>query len=482
MRLKLLHVVMIVGWSVFSCAQVQQPAPVDDSGSGTESHTAPAPALTGGYLVPEGQDEDANGGSWSTQRPLVPAVVGGYGPSLAIGEEMERSNYIRGGLTVQGAYDDNPYASSGSSNSSSNYSISIFPQIALDQSRSRVRWLLNYAGGFTFNQKLTQQNQTSQNFGFDLQYRLSPHVNARVTEAVSLTTGLFGPVNSLNGSAPGVPVGSNAFVLTPLSKQFATVTRGEIGYQFSETDIVGATGGFHSLQFRDEAPGNTLLDTRAESGAGYFMHRVTPKNWLGASYSFEHLGYPGSVDDTIVHSIIAFDTYALSRSMTLSFFGGPQYSENKFPTDSVPPQTVSHTGWSEAGGASFGWTALRTSVDAAYTYRIADGGGVQSSVQVSSVSGSVRRQLGSRTSLGFLASYATNDALNPSSVATSSANTKYASVGVSVTQRLGQNCFLQAGYTRQNQQAAGVTTLGSSVHRDTVIASFSYQFAKPWGQ
>jgi hypothetical protein len=484
MKCRLLLIVLVAASWSGAMAQSQEPQSTGDGGSTVQPHATPAPALVGGYLTPEGQDEESDAGDrWPAQRNIVPAVVGGYGPSLAIGEEMERSNYVRGGLTVQGTYDDNPYASSGSSNSSaSNYAISIFPQIALDQSRSRVRWLLNYAGGFTFNQKLTQQNQTSQNFGFDLQYRVSPHVTARVTEAILLTAGLFGPVNSFNGSAPGVPQGSNTFVLTPLSKQFATVTRGEIGYQFSATDVVGASGGFHTLQFRDVAPGNSLLDTRAESGAGYFMHRVTPKNWLGASYSFEHLGYPGSIDDTIVHSVIAFDTYKPRPSMTLSFFGGPQYSENKFPTTSVPPQTGAQNSWSEAGGASFGWTSLRTSADVAYTYRIADGGGVQSTVQVSSISGSLRRQFSNRTSVGFLASYATNDALSPAAAGTSSANTKYASAGFSATHRLGENCFVQAGYTRQNQQAAGASALGSSVHRDSVIASFSYQFARPWGQ
>jgi hypothetical protein len=462
-------------------AQTQASPASQESGTTAQPNATPAPALTGGYLMPEEQEQEAgSSGGWSSLRHIVPALVGGYGSSMAFGEEIERSNYVRGGLTLQGTYDDNPYALNSSSSTGGNYAISIFPQIALDQSRSRVRWLLNYAGGFTFNQKLSQQNQTSQNFNFDLQYRLSPHVNVRATQVVTLTTGLFGAVNSLNGSAPGVPQGSNSFVLTPLAKQFATITRGEIGYQFSGTDIVGASGGFHSLQYHDVSQNGSLLDTRAENAAGFYMHRVTPTNWLGASYSFQHLGYPDTVFDTIVHSVIAFDTYALKPSMTLSFFGGPQYSENRFPTTSTPPQIGTQEMWSAAGGVNFGWTAPRTSVQAGYTRSIADGGGVQSSVQLNSVSGSLRRQLTNRTALTILGSYATNDALVPSTIGASSS--KYASGGVSVTRQVGTNYFLQAGYMRQSQKTTGISTLGNDVRRDLVIASFSYQFARPWGR
>jgi hypothetical protein len=311
-------------------------------------------------------------------------------------------------------------------------------------------------------------------------YRLSPHVNVRASQLVTLTTGLFGPVNSLNGSAPSVPQGSNAFVLTPLAKQFATVTRGEIGYQFSGTDIVGSSGGFNSLQYHDVSQNNSLLDTRAENASGYYMHRVTPKNWLGASYSFEHLGYPDTVFDTIVHSVIGFDTYAIKPTMALSFFGGPQYSDNQFPTTSIPAQIGTHSMWSVAGGATFSWTAPHSSAQVSYAHSIADGGGVQSSVQLNSVTGSLRQQLSSRTAVTFLGSYAINDALAPSTIGTNSS--KYASGGVSVTRRLGANYFVQAGYMRQNQQTTGSSSFGNDVHRDQVIASFSYQFARPWGR
>jgi hypothetical protein len=270
-------------------------------------------------------------------------------------------------------------------------------------------------------------------------------------------------------------------VLTPLANQFSTVTRGQMTYQFSGDDIVGVSGGFDSLQYRDVPPGSTLLDNRTEDASGFYSHKLTAKNWLGGSYQFQHLGYPGTVDDTRVHSVILFDTYAFKPSITLSVFGGPQYSTNEFPTTAVPPTVETSTMWSAAGGVSFGWTGLRTSALVSYSHSISDGGGLQGSVQLNSVSGSFRRQIARYTTLTFSGSYATNSELSSSTTGVSSAT--YASGGVSITRKFGTHCFVQAGYQRESQQTTGLTTtFGNDVQRDVVMASFSYQFAKPWGQ
>ena len=71
-----------------------------------------------------------------------------------------------------GTYDDNPLLLS--SGVASNTSETIFPNIRIEESTSRIRWSLGYAGGLTVNQKITNQNQGSQNLIFDSQYRREP--------------------------------------------------------------------------------------------------------------------------------------------------------------------------------------------------------------------------------------------------------------------------------------------------------------------
>jgi hypothetical protein len=389
---------------------------------------------------------------------------------------MEQVNYIKGGVTLQSAFDSNTLLSSPAV---SNYSASIFPQLELDQSRSRLRWLLDYAGGFTYNDQLSNHNQTSQNVNFDLQYRLTEHVNVRVTEQASLTTGFFGPVNSYNGSTLGVPVGGNSFVLTPLAKTSSTVTNGDISYQFSATDVIGATGAFSHVHYRDVPVGTTLIDTQGVDAAGYYMHRITAKNWLGGSYVFNHFGYSPVVDESAVHSAIGFDTWQLRPGMTLSFFAGPQYADNRFPIATNPPQAGYSTLWTVAAGAAYSIMGPHHSMSLSYSRHIADGGGVLGTVQLNSFQGSYRQQISRRWTVSFNGFYGANDALTN---AVGSSSLDSGSVGISLTRQIAERYFLQAGYAWQNQNTTNVSTLNGNAHRNTVVASFSYQFARPWGR
>jgi len=464
-------------------AQTQNPPEQPENQPGSENstgdverHETPAPALSGGYLIP-GADDSEEESYWTTSRPMVPAIVGGYGMSLATQTEMERSNYIRGGVTLQATYDDNAFLTDPAF---SNYTYSIFPQIALDQSRSRVHWLLNYAGGFTYNQRLTTQNQTSQDFGFDLQYRVSPHVNLRVTEDFGLTTGLFGPVNNFNGSTPGVPVAGNSFVITPLSKTLSNTTRGDMSYQFSASDLVGVSGGLQILNYRDVQASSSLVNTTTEDAAAYYMHRITPSNWVGASYIFEHLGYDPIPNDTIVHGVVGFDSWQVKPTMTVSVFAGPQYSDNRLPVGTNSTDVLDQKMWTVAAGAGFNYVAKHTTIALGYSRTITDGGGIQGSVQLNSASGTLRQQLTDKWTLRLSAGYGANDGVAAADAVAS--NVTYVSAGISITRQIGQRCFLQAGYLHQHQTSTGLTTVSGEADKNQVVASFSYQFARPWGR
>ncbi len=211
---------MIAGLQILSAGQnppAQNP-PAQSSGSGDAgASTAPAAALSSiAGLQPEGiSEEDTNSGL-----PQIPALLGGARISTALLSESSRSNYLRGGVNVGATYDDNPLLVS--TGQHSNTSETIFPNIKFDESTSRARWTLGYAGGLTVNQKITTENQGSHNVVFDSQFRLSPHVNLRVAENFSLTTGLFDAGNGtevVTGSG-----GPNASLITPLATQRSNLT------------------------------------------------------------------------------------------------------------------------------------------------------------------------------------------------------------------------------------------------------------------
>src|SRR5215469_5312301 len=70
--------------------------------------------------------------------------------SLAFSPELERSNYVNAGVDLETRFDDN--ALNTTSARMSNLQYSFMGSIALDQSRARLRWQLEYEGGELLNQ------------------------------------------------------------------------------------------------------------------------------------------------------------------------------------------------------------------------------------------------------------------------------------------------------------------------------------------
>src|SRR5580698_2837104 len=230
---------IVVGLQILSAAQstATQNPPAQNPGSDDAStRTAPAAALSG--IV--GMEGDSDAGDTSSTLPQIPGLLGGVGISPAFLSEMERSNYLRAGVNVGATYDDNPLLlTTGEENTSE----TIFPNIKIDHTSSRTRWTLGYAGGLTVNQRFTNQNQGSHSLNFDSQYRLSPHVNLRVAENFSLTTGLF---DAGNGADQGGGTGGlNPSLVTPLASQRSSLTTVETNYHFALKDLIGASGSFN---------------------------------------------------------------------------------------------------------------------------------------------------------------------------------------------------------------------------------------------
>jgi len=419
----------------------------------------------------EGGTEDA-----SSELPQMPALLGGPGISAAFISESERSNYLRGGVNVSATYDDNPLLLS--SGATSNTSVSIFPNISIVESSSRMRWSLAYAGGLTINQSFANQNQDSQSLNFDSQYRLSPHVNLRVAENFSLTTGFF---DSGNGTGVVGSGGPNASLVAPLSTQRSSMTTVESNYHFALNDLIGASGTFYDSHFTNAPAGTLLTDSQTVTGSAFWLHRLVGEDWGGVSYHFERITF-NPLGETRVHSFLVMNSLSLSKRFTLSAFVGPQYSENNGLVSGGGTQTIQSNGWSISGGAEGGWKNQHTSVSAGYSRTIGDGGGLLGSVLVQTVHGTFRHQLTPGWAAAISASHGTNQSLiAPSTSSASSIN--LTSAGFSLERNVGKSVGLRFGYTHYFQEQFGLPapTPTQNVNRNQVFVTLSYQWAKPLG-
>ena len=471
---------MVAGLQVLSAAQnpAPQQGPPAQSSVDDSSRTAPAAALSAvAGMQTEGGTEDA-----SSDLPQIPALLGGAGMSSAFISELERSNYLRGGVNVGAVYDSNPLMAQ--SGAESNTSESIFPNINIEESSSRMRWTLAYAGGLTVNQKITSQNQGSQNLTFDSQYRLSPHVNLRIAENFSMTTGFFDAGNGaevVTGSG-----GPNASLIAPLSTQRSSLTTVETNYHFALNDLIGASGSFYDLHFSNVPTGTQLTDSKTASGSAFWLHRIVGPDWGGVSYRFDRITFNAGGGETQVHSFLVMNTVSFSKRFTLTGFVGPQYSDNQGLVPGALQPTQSND-WSVVGGAEGGWRNQHTSVSAGYSRTVSDGGGVLGSVLLQTVRANFRRQLTPGWAAALTASHGTSQSLILPS-ATSASSVNLTSAGISLEHNVGKSLGLRMGYSHDFQQQFGapgptqtspLQTLDAS--RNRFFVTLSYQWAKPLG-
>ncbi len=458
---------MMAGLQVLSEGQNPPPqnppaqTPGDDG-----ARTAPAAAISAiAGMEPKGGTEDASSGM-----PQIPALLGGSGISSAFISELERSNYLRGGVNVGAVYDSNPLLLS--SGVESNTSETIFPNIRIEETSSRTRWMLGYTGGLTVNQKITSQNQGSQNLNFDSQLRLSPHVNLRIAEDFFLTTGFFDAGNGTGVIGSGGP---NASLIAPLSTQRSSVTTVETNYHFALNDLIGASGSFYDLHFTNVPAGTQLTGSQTASGSGFWLHRIVRGDWGGTSYRFDRITFSGG--ESRIHSFYAVNTLNLSHRFTSTFFVGPQYSENQGLLSAGTPSNS----WSVAGGAEGGWQSLRTSLSAGYSRSISDGGGVLGTVRLQNVHANFRRELVTAWAAALTVIHGTNQTLIGLPGSANSIN--LTSAGVSLERNVGKSIGLRLGYTHDFQEQFGVPGSASTLDasRNRFFATLSYQWAKPLG-
>jgi hypothetical protein len=406
---------------------------------------------------------------------VTPAPVSGEGYSMGFTSET-RSNYLRGGLMFSTAYDTD--ATTGANGQPiSDVSYSIFPTISLDQTRSRLHWVFSYAPGFTFYQKTSSLNQADQNLGVNLSYRLSPHVTLSVRDTFLKTSNVLNqPISDLaNPVSGGVSVPNNS-VIAPIADTLTNNANVSMTYQFSANGMVGASGTFTNLHYPNEAQVPGLYDSSSRGGSAFYNHRLSKMHYIGATYQYQmFLAYPTvGQSETQTNSIYLFYTVYLKPTLSISAFGGPQYSNTQ--QFGVPTMT----GWSPAGGASMSWQGRVTSIAASYSRSINSGGGLAGAVEASTASGSFRRQLTRMLSMTIGGSYASNDLLNASPALNNGGQT--ISANASVQRQIGEHFNLQAQYTRLHQSYNDIEAISIAPNRNRVAVNISYLFSRPLGR
>jgi hypothetical protein len=420
-------------------------------------------------------------GSSDDQMKTPPPVSGQSYPTQVTSEE--RSNYLRAGVAFTSAYTNNVLGSV-TSTPVSDESYSVGPTLALDETTSRLHFVLTYAPGFTFYQHTNTRNEQDQNVSVSLQYRLSPHVTFVAQDGFLKTSNVLNQQNfAPTGGVFGGAQEANFSVITPVADVLSNSANGGITYQFAPNAMVGASGSFTNLHYPNPAEVPGLFDSNSQAGSAFYSFRFSKMNYIGATYQYQRLiAYPTvGQSETQTQALLFFYTLYASSTVSISFFGGPQHSDTvESPQSPSQVQSAPVRAWTPAAGASISWRGRLSNVAASYSRVISGGGGLIGAVQMNSASASFRQQMTRRLNGSLSAAYTQNDVLVSAYAAGNNGHT--VSGTASLQQQLGQRINLQLGYTRLHQSYSNVAVLALTPDTNREFVSVSYQFSRPLGR
>jgi len=418
-------------------------------------------------------DNGAAGQTEDTQMQTPPPVSGAAFPT-AVGNE-ERSNNLRMGVTVSGAYTNNLYVGEGGGTlSETTYTVD--PVISYDQSSSIQRTTVTYSPGFIFYQPTSVLNQASQAASAKYSLRFTPHTSLLLSDVFQDTSMAFGSdygggtvSGSLQSQVPGV--------VPPFAQMRSNLATGEYTAQLSRSSMIGLSGVDSILQYPNTSE-TTGLGNSSERGASVFYNgRVSGSQYLGVTYQYsDFLTTLGSgTSQTVTDSVNAYYSFNPTDHLSLSVSGGPQYytfSQRSFPEQS---------GWGPAVIASIGWQGDRTSFAANYSRQVTGGGGELGVYNTSMAGASARWQATRNWVAGVNAKYSDYETL--ASLATVGEQGGHSIVGgFDLHRKIGQQLQISFDYAHIREVFAGISSVAGNPNSNLETVSLTWQLSRPLGR
>ena len=160
----------------------------------------------------------------------------------------------------------------------------------------------------------------------DLNHQFNPHLMVNLSESAGNFSTDYGlgalqQTISFDPTATYVPV-TDFFD----NRTYYFATHGDLIFQKTRRLSFYIGGDVSDVGRRSAALYGSLI----EDASGDFQYRLTSHMTVGATYSYAHFGFTGSIGTTDVHTGTGSFGYSLSRTLEFTGFGGVSRVENKF--------------------------------------------------------------------------------------------------------------------------------------------------------
>jgi hypothetical protein len=432
-----------------------------------------AGALLAGLTLTAGAQAPEPEATPDESKVSAPSTMAGTADTLRRAPSSQNTNILGGELSFTTLYTDNAELTATQRISDVTYRFE--PSLNFQQIRSRTTVAATGSLGVIANQHLQERNEFTTNLSGDLGYRLTEYTNIRFSDTFLNTTGLVADANR-QGTGIGLLQRPNTS-----SFNYAHVRSNSVLAELSHQAGPNTTFGFRGSQSSSWYPNTPsdpgfapLYGTRSATAEGFLNHRISLRHWTGVSLRARRFTIGGDLGETNAASALFFYSFVPTPNTTLSFFGGPEFSNTFIPErlrDVTRP--FDRRVWGPAAGATFTWLAGRTSTTASFVRQVSDGGGLSSAVTLYSAEAGVRRQIARRNEVEFDFGFSQNTPLVPGD------STQVYSGRVRWFRQINNSWTAQLVYGRDQHGAA----VGQPLARaNQVFLTIAYHFTRGVGR
>jgi hypothetical protein len=416
--------------------------------------------------------------STTTTTSPVPTVYGsGYQLPLEFEGERTPVNEISVSAGVSTFYDDNVLGTN--ADRLSDEAASFDARLGIHRRTKRLTFSLDYVPFFTLYRQISQYDRTNQTANLNLSYRLSARTLIGLNETFGYQNGIY-PALASGPTLSGLPspIGLNGIIVPYTIRTLTDVSGVYLTFMKSRSTSLTFTGGYSQSKYgpgKQQNIGLLLYNGQGFSGGMTLQHYISAHTTLGILALHQDTTYQGGLvfgshQRTQIESLYFSGGSALSPSLTVSLFGGPQYVRTLGLVSMV--DTLSgHFQFS--GGGSVTKQVRKTALNLAITRSVTDGGGLYTSVVNDRAIFSARRRL-----IGTWEGDLHVGAAREDTSLFQFVNGKIDGViaGVTVNRKLlTQGLVFHVSYDTMHQLSKGPLPLVANFDRNQVSAGFDYQ-------
>jgi len=423
----------------------------------------------------------------SHARISVPAPLGGFSPQLTAYPETagERTNLLLGSIELNALYTGSGVISGAKSTGDLQYSV--IPGIGWQSFSPRTQWLVNYAGGLTFDQRSPGSSQQTQGGAADLRHQFTQRLVSEFRQDYVFTNGPFTQV----GPSPSLPAVAGPGQLSPFAMPSNTtrvdsISSANLTYQVSRHSGLGGSGSFSDQKYRDlslpSGTGGSLIDTQIATGRAFYLVQVSAHHSIGMEYQMEDMKFADGTARTGAQTLFLFDGISFKGNMTLSLFAGPQltHTHNALllsPTFTNIVVPVLSDELSVTGGFAYTWQGSRAGFRLSGERGVSDGGGFMGAVRLNTAALEMRKTMGAHWNATLQLVYSDGHLIGlPTHIESGRVTTEEGLIGL--TRRLTPRVSVMGQYARIHQPHAGTLTQRIQAKYNRAQIGLTYQFQR----